>query len=86
MSEAQCNRVSAGCLVLQRDVVPKNPVLELKSEARNTKSQTIPNVQNTNFQNKTGHPAATDIWYFGHLSFEFVSDFEIRISNSTRVT
>ena len=66
----------SGSVVLRRDVVPNNPVLELKSEARNAKYETISNVQNTNSQNKTGHPAATDIWYFGHLSFEFVSDFE----------
>jgi len=30
-----------------------------------SENQTISNVPNTNFQNKIGHPAATDVWYFG---------------------
>ena len=64
----------------------ENPVFELKSEARNPKSETISNVQNTNFQNKIGHPAVTDVWHFGNLNFEFVSNFDIRISNLTRLT
>jgi len=64
----------------------ENPVFELKSEARNPKSETISNVQNTNFKNKIGHPAATDVWYFGNSDFEFVSYFEIRISNLSRLT
>ena len=63
----------------------ENPVFELKSEARNPKSETIwihtlltgvSNVQNTNFQNKIGHPAVTDVWHFGNLNFEFVSNFD----------
>jgi len=64
----------------------ENPFFELKSEARNQKSETISNVQNTNFQNKIGHPAVTGVWHFGNLNFEFVSNFDIRISNLTRLT
>jgi len=85
---------ASGCL---NEVPPKavnttaqcnieNPVFELKSEARNPKSETISNVQNTNFQNKIGHPAVTDVWHFGKLNFEFVSNFDIGISNLTRLT
>ncbi len=77
----------------------ENPVFELKSEAQNPKSETISNVQNTNFQNKIGHPTVTDVWHFGNLNFEFVSSFDPppagidrnpallgRISNFTRLT
>ena len=71
-------------LRLQRNVVLKNPVLEVKSEARNPKYETISNVQNTNFQNRMDNPAAADVRQFGNLNFEFVSDFEIRISYFTR--
>jgi len=61
-------------------------LLEVKSEARTAKSETISNVQNTNFQNRIDYPAATDVWHFGDLNFEFVSCFEIRISSLTRFT
>ena len=64
----------------------ENPVFELKSEAQNPKSETISNVQNTNLQNKNGHPAATEVWYFDNLNFEFVSNFDIRILNLTQLT
>jgi len=45
-----------------------------KSEIRSTKSETSTKVQNYNVQNKK--PLNFDIW-----SFEFVSDFDIRISD-----
>jgi len=89
-------------LILQRNLVSKNPVLEPKYEARNQKSETISNVQNANLQNKISHRVATGVWYFDNLNFEFVSHFrdnagrqasgndtgvvEIRISNLARLT
>jgi len=47
-------------------------VLELISEARNPKSETISNVQNTNVQNKIGHLAATVVWHLGNVNSESV--------------
>jgi hypothetical protein len=31
-------------------------------------------------KNKFGHSEAVDVWLFGNLDFEFVSNFDIRIS------
>jgi hypothetical protein len=64
----------------------ENFVFELKSEARNPKSETISNVQNTNFQNEFGHLAVTTVWHFGNLNFEFVSNFDIGISDLCQLT
>ncbi len=61
----------------------ENPVFELKSEARNPKSETISNVQNPNFQNKNARLAPVVVLDFGNLNFVFVSNFDIRISNLT---
>jgi hypothetical protein len=54
-----------------------------KSEARNPKSETILNDQNSNVPNHAVLDVATMILFlrFGHLVFEFVSYFGIRISN-----
>ncbi|MCU0286097.1 MAG: amino acid adenylation domain-containing protein, partial [Acidobacteria bacterium] len=50
-----------------------------KFEARSTKFETNPNVQNSKDQNKNADiPIILD---FGNLDFEFVSDFGFRISN-----
>jgi len=61
----------------------EKPLFELKSEARNPKSETISNVQNPNFQNKNAGLACIVVLDFGNLNFEFVSNFDIRISNLT---
>jgi len=47
-----------------------------KSEVRSTKSETTSNDQNANFQNKNPLHQRFGDWYF-----EFVSNFDIRISN-----
>ncbi len=51
----------------------------MKHEARNSKLETSPNVQSTNDRKKNTEKSF--VWDFGHLDFEFVSDFDIRISN-----
>jgi hypothetical protein len=42
-------------LLLQRNLGVKIVLFDSKSEARSTKSETISNVQNANFQNKNLH-------------------------------
>jgi hypothetical protein len=56
---------------------------EYKSEARNPKPETILNDQNSNVPDHAGLDVATMISFltFGHWVFEFVSYFDIRISN-----
>jgi amino acid adenylation domain-containing protein len=49
-----------------------------KSEIRISKSETNPNDQNLNSQNKGSTPIVLN---FKHLNFEFVSNFEFRISD-----
>jgi fengycin family lipopeptide synthetase D len=49
-----------------------------KSEIRNPKSETNPNDSNSNDQSKRAEVTVLD---FEHLNFEFVSNFDIRISN-----
>jgi len=49
-----------------------------KSEIRNPKSETSPNDTNSNDQNKRAGVMVLD---FGHLNFEFVSNFEFRASD-----
>jgi hypothetical protein len=61
---------------------------EDKSEIRSTKSETNPNDQITNDQNKKNKtkapkPTVSD---FEHSDFEFVSDFDIRISDFNSTT
>jgi tyrocidine synthetase-3 len=53
-------------------------ILLKKSEIRNPKSETNPNDPNSNDQNKRAGVTVLD---FEHLSFEFVSNFDIRASN-----
>jgi amino acid adenylation domain-containing protein len=53
-------------------------ILLKKSEIRNPKSETNPNVPNLNDQNKRAEVTGLD---FEHLKFEFVSSFEFRASN-----
>ena len=53
-----------------------------KSEARNLKSETIFNNQNPNVPNKSMGVSAQILFLsLGHLVFEFVSNFEIRVSD-----
>ena len=54
-------------------------VQALKFEYLNTKSETISNDQNTKF--KTVGREMQEFGTFRHLDFEFVSYFDIRISN-----
>jgi non-ribosomal peptide synthetase component F len=56
-------------------------ILINKSEIRNSKFETNPNDKNTNDQNKNQHFGAVSVLDFEHLNFEFVSNFDIRISN-----
>ncbi|MCP5047481.1 MAG: amino acid adenylation domain-containing protein [bacterium] len=56
----------------------------LKSEIRNPKSETNPNDQNTNVQNKN-HCSECVVLNFEHFNFEFVSDFGFRISDLSYV-
>ena len=73
-------------LIRQRNLVLKNLILGPKSEALNPKSETISNVQIHNSQNRTDQAEASSVCRFGDLKFEFVSDFDIRISSLTRLT
>ncbi|PYL60302.1 MAG: hypothetical protein DMF24_10570 [Verrucomicrobia bacterium] len=52
--------------------------IDRKSECRNPKFERMSEIQNLNNQNA---PGAIVFREFGFLSFEFVSDFEIRISD-----
>src|SRR5437667_5714388 len=67
--------------------LPSGPVIKVmgvrgcidrKSECRNPKFERMSEIQNLNNQNASG---AIVFREFGFLSFEFVSDFEIRISD-----
>ena len=53
------------------------PGFLLKSEARNTKYETISNVQNPNFQNKNACLVSIIVSDFGNSNFVFVSSFDI---------
>ncbi|PKN28024.1 MAG: hypothetical protein CVU64_14975 [Deltaproteobacteria bacterium HGW-Deltaproteobacteria-21] len=58
--------------------------MQIKSEARNPKFEAILNVQNSNGpkQECNSDPLALlSVLTFGHSDFEFVSNFDIRISN-----
>ncbi|MCU0286996.1 MAG: condensation domain-containing protein, partial [Acidobacteria bacterium] len=56
-------------------------ILINKSEARSTKSETNPNKTNSNDQNKNRNSGASLVLNFENLDFEFVSSFDIRISD-----
>ncbi|HLP60658.1 MAG TPA: amino acid adenylation domain-containing protein, partial [Candidatus Deferrimicrobium sp.] len=56
-------------------------ILINKSEIRNSKSETNPNDQKINDQNKNQYFGTAFVLNFEHLNFEFVSNFDIRISN-----
>jgi hypothetical protein len=50
-------------------------------KARNPKSETNSNVQNSNYQNKSGSDLGFGFSSFSWFGFPFVSDFDIRISD-----
>ncbi len=56
-------------------------ILINKFEIRNPKSETNPNDQKINAQNKNHHYGALLVLNFENLNFEFVSNFDIRASN-----
>jgi len=57
----------------------------ITNEARNPKLETRTNVQNRNFSNKNSYERQRDVSNFGNLDFEFVSDFDIRVSYLTQL-
>jgi hypothetical protein len=86
--------IFAGCVarMWRTSVVfplPSGPVINVigvrdcinrKFECQNPKSETIPEIQNPNDKNVLSDEAMT-FWGFEVVSFEFVSNFDIRISN-----